>query len=151
MADSVATPELQRALACVLDELIPGRGEGSLPGAGALGIASYVTERLGDAAVLVAEGLAHLERLAVEASADGYAALPAERRTLLLNETAASHPGFVQSLIFHTYTGYYQNPQVLEALGMEPRPPYPKGYELETGDLGLLDAVRNRPSLYRIV
>jgi len=38
---------------------------------------------------------------------------------------------------------------VVEAIGLESRPPYPKGYPLELGDLGLLDPVRNRPRFYR--
>jgi hypothetical protein len=135
----------------VLDELIPSREDKSLPGAGALEIGSYVLERLGYARALVAEGLADLDQRAAEAGVEDYAALPAEGRTPLLNEVAAARPGFLESLIFHTYTGYYHDPRVLEALGMEPRPPYPKGYELETGDLSLLDAVRARPRLYRNV
>ena len=38
---------------------------------------------------------------------------------------------------------------VVEGLGLEDRPPYPKGYEVEAGDLSLLDPVRARPKLYR--
>jgi hypothetical protein len=38
---------------------------------------------------------------------------------------------------------------VLRSLGMEPRPPFPKGHTLEQGDWSLLDAVRNRPRLWR--
>ena len=66
-----------------------------------------------------------------------------------MREVGASHPGFVESLVFHTYNGYYQNPAVTVAIGLEARPPHPVGYELEPGDLGLLDAVRRREKLYR--
>ncbi len=34
---------------------------------------------------------------------------------------------------------------------MEARPPFPDGYEVESDDLTLLDAVRGRPKLYRVV
>jgi hypothetical protein len=44
---------------------------------------------------------------------------------------------------------YYQAPRVVEALGLEARPPHPKGYEVELGDLTLLDEVRRRGKLYR--
>ncbi len=44
---------------------------------------------------------------------------------------------------------YYQNSAVLEALGFEPRPPFPKGHELEEGDWSLLDEVRQRQPFYR--
>jgi hypothetical protein len=38
---------------------------------------------------------------------------------------------------------------VLRSLGMEPRPPFPKGHVVEQGDWSLLDAVRNRKPLWR--
>jgi hypothetical protein len=37
----------------------------------------------------------------------------------------------------------------MRSLGMEPRPPYPKGFAVEQGDWSLLDPVRARPTLYR--
>jgi hypothetical protein len=44
---------------------------------------------------------------------------------------------------------YYRDDRVMRSLGMEPRPPYPKGFEVEQGDWSLLDPVRARPKLYR--
>jgi len=44
---------------------------------------------------------------------------------------------------------YYRDDRVLRSLGMEPRPPFPKGHSLEQGDWSLLDRVRNRPPLWR--
>ena len=138
----------QRALCAVLDELIPAR-DASLPGAGSLGVGEYVGEKLGDATPLVAGGLAALDALARERGAADFADLPADERAPLIREAAPAHPGFVESLVFHTYNGYYQHPRVSVAIGLEARPPHPEGYELEAGDLGLLDAVRRRPRLYR--
>ena len=43
-----------------------------------------------------------------------------------------------------TYNGYYINPTVLESLGLEARPPQPKGYVVEAGDLNSLEAVVQR-------
>ena len=37
----------------------------------------------------------------------------------------------------------------MRSLGMEPRPAFPKGFEVERGDWSLLDPVRARPKLYR--
>ena len=54
-----------------------------------------------------------------------------------------------RSSSLHTYTGYYQHPRVLEALGLETRPPHPTGYPTIEGDLTLLDAVRGRARMYR--
>jgi hypothetical protein len=44
---------------------------------------------------------------------------------------------------------YYRDERVLRAHGHDARPPFPKGYTLEQGDWSLLDAVRNRPQLWR--
>jgi hypothetical protein len=44
---------------------------------------------------------------------------------------------------------YYRDNRVMRALGLEPRPPYPKGHMLEPGDWSLLDAVRGRPRMWR--
>jgi hypothetical protein len=67
----------------------------------------------------------------------------------VLRELEVSEPGFVPGLVFQTYATYYQHPRVLEALGVDPRPPHPKGYDLEPGDLSALERVRARGRLYR--
>jgi hypothetical protein len=46
---------------------------------------------------------------------------------------------------------YYRNDRVVRALGLEPRPPFPKGHTLEQGDWSLLDPVRTRPRMWRDV
>ena len=132
----------------VLDTLIPPR-DASLPGAGELGLGAYVEARLGAGVGLVAAGLEAVDALAREREAGAFADSPEESRAGLLTEAAGAHPGFVESLLFHLYTGYYLHPQVVEALGLESRPPHPRGYELERGDLDLLDPVRERTRFYR--
>ena len=67
----------------------------------------------------------------------------------MLSEHESAGTGMLRGLIFHTYMGYYQDGRVMEALGLEARPPFPLGYELEPGDLSLLDPVRRRPKLFR--
>lgn len=136
-------------LDCVLDEILPARDDAALPGAGALGVARYVELKLGDVRPLIATGLDALDQLAAERGAPDFASAPADERVALLNEVAAGQPGFLESLVFHGYCGYYQDPRVVEALGLEARPPHPEGYPLETGDLGLLDPVRARGRRYR--
>jgi hypothetical protein len=39
----------------------------------------------------------------------------------------------------------------MRSLGQEPRPPFPKGHAVEQGDWSLLDPVRKRPPMYRVV
>jgi len=136
-----------RVLSLVLDEIIPPSPERGLPGAGEAGVAAYVErvlDALPDLRSLVTQGLADLERLARAQNGRPFTELPrAERQALLADQ------GFVFPLTLHTYVGYYQTARVAEALGLEPRPPHPQGYEMEPNDLTLLDAVRRRPKLFR--
>lgn len=144
--------EQKRSLAALLDEIVPPSAARRLPGAGELGLADAIEANLRQRPALrsgVLAGLAALDELAESRGAGGFAALPASLRRALLDELEPRAPGFLPALVFQTYAAYYQVPRVLEALGMEARPPHPRGYELEPGDLGLLDPVRRRPKLYR--
>jgi hypothetical protein len=67
----------------------------------------------------------------------------------LLKQLEPTHPGFVPTLFFATCAAYYQHPKALVGLGLEPGPPHPKGYELESGNLDALERVRARGKLYR--
>jgi hypothetical protein len=136
--------EQRSVLACVLDEIVPPSADGRMPGAGAIGLADAVERFVANAGALA--GLANgLDTLA----AQGFPALPRERRAEALTEFAAREPGFVPGLIFPTYTSYYQHPRVYRALGLDPRPPHPQGYPLEAGDFAKLEAVRARGPIWR--
>lgn len=138
----------QSAFIALLDELIPARDE-TLPGAGSLGLGENIEPKLGETTPLVATGLAALDARAGDLGAASFAEMPLENRAGLVSEVAAAHPGFLETLIFHAYTTYYQHPRVVSALGLKPEPPFPAGFDLELGDLGLLDPVRRRAKFYR--
>lgn len=44
---------------------------------------------------------------------------------------------------------YYRDDRVMRSLEMEPRPPFPQGFEVEQGDWSLLDPVKQRGKIYR--
>lgn len=137
----------KRVLTSVLDEIIPSSDDGKLPGAGELGLAGAIEDALRsepDLRSFVAQGLADLDDIARSRNGGGFAKLSREDKVQLLNEQA-----FVLPLTLHAYAAYYQNPRIVEALGLEARPPHPKGYEMKPNDLTLLDAVRQRPRLFR--
>jgi hypothetical protein len=136
-----------RVLVSVLDEIIPPSADGKRPSAGQLGLAVYLDAALQKTPALrsmIVEGLADLDNQARCRYATGFAALSPENKLQLLNEQA-----FVLPLTLQTYTGYYQHPQVVGALGLEARAPHPKGYQMEPNDLTLLDGVRRRSKMYR--
>jgi hypothetical protein len=141
-----------RTLASVLDEIVPPGGDGPLPGAGALGVAAHIAqaiERTPEMELTIAAGLAAADDLAEERHGRRFAELSREQKLSVLSALDATQPAFVPTLTFHAYIGYYQHPRVIAALGLEPRPPHPQGYAMEPNDLSLLDAVRQRPKLYR--
>ena len=140
-----------RALASVLDQIVPSSGDGRLPGAGEAGLVDYIAkaiEQSPDLAPAIEEGLAALAELSREHGA-AFPELTDEQKTAVMAELGTKAPAFLGGLTYQTYVGYYQHPRVLEGLGVPGRPPHPEGYELETGDLSLLDPVRARPKLYR--
>lgn len=152
MSDDRFSPDQSQTLAAVLDEIIPPGDDGRLPGAGALGLTEHIERELEKTPgfrPLIEQGLAKLDELAGARGAAGFAALAVPERREVLNEFAAADEAFLPSLIFHGYVGYYTHARVVEALGMEPRPPFPLGYEQPPDDLSLLDPVRERPKLYR--
>jgi len=44
---------------------------------------------------------------------------------------------------------YYRDDRVMESIGMEARPPFPLGYEVEEGDWSMLEAVQARGKIWR--
>jgi hypothetical protein len=141
-----------RTLADILDQVIPPSVDGRLPGAGALGMAANVAQamqRAPEMELAVLPALDDAESLAGKRHGCGFAQLPDEQRRTLMRELESAHPALIPTLAFHTYVAYYQHPRVIAALGLEARPPHPKGYEMAPNDLGLLDPVRRRGKRYR--
>lgn len=44
---------------------------------------------------------------------------------------------------------YYRDDRVMESLGMEARPPFPKGFQVDQGDWSMLEAVQQRGKIWR--
>ena len=98
---------------------------------------------------LLCRELDSLEARARERFAHGFCALNVAQRQSLVDEARAQDPAFMSRLALETVTCYYQHDRVLEALGLETRPPYPQGFQVIAGDLTLLGPVRRRGKLYR--
>ena len=153
MSDGKSEPEFsseeERALSCILDEIIPPSDDGKLPGAGEIGLSRTIALRAPELRPAIVQWISALDELARQRGARCFAELPREARVEVLNEHEGSGSGLLRGLIFHAYVEYYQDGRVAIALGLEARPPFPLGYELEAGDLSLLDRVRRRPKLFR--
>jgi len=150
---SQTTPELteheRAAFAALLDEVIPPSPERGLPGAGELGLAGEIDAAAPDLRPVLRQGLAALDEKARAHGMAGFTALARPERTGALGELVTEDPGFLPGIVYHAYAHYYQQPPVLEALGLEARPPFPGGYPLEPLDPQRLAQMRSRTRLWR--
>ena len=132
-----------RSLRCLAEMMIPASAEYDVPGAGDEAIFGEILRSLGRDAGPVTAVLQTLD-------ADGpFADLDPQRRDAVaaqLRETGGGGLAYLTRIILQCY---YRDDRVMRSLGLEPRPPYPKGFEVEQGDWSLLDPVRARPKLYR--
>ena len=148
-AIAILTRQQTRTLDAVLNLIIPPATERGLPGAAKVGVLAYMTREAPEAIpILVGE----LDRLDVESHRRfslSPAAIDNASRLALIESIRREIPAYLDRLAFETYSCFYQDDRVLDVIGLEKRPPYPKGYEVDAGDLGLLEAVRSRGRIYR--
>ncbi|HKX80482.1 MAG TPA: hypothetical protein VJM34_18390 [Novosphingobium sp.] len=80
---------------------------------------------------------------------------PGDLEEAALDEVAsalgAADPDAYRAVLTALAQCYYRDDRVMRALGMEPRPPFPGGFEVAEGDWSVLEQVRRRPSLWRPV
>ena len=140
----------QRALLdAVLDRFIPA--EGAMPGAGQNGTSDYIDGVVGKSARLArlfGDGLRGVE-LAASKRGGNFADLDGEVQDEVLRGVEADESAFFEALLGMAYNGYYSNPEVVAALGLDARPPQPLGHEVEFGDFGSLNAVVARGTAFR--
>ena len=144
------SPEQVELLRDVLDRLIPSNER--LPGAGESGIADYVAGAAAESkglSDLLANGLALIESVSQADHSNRFRDLSGEQRDGVLKRIEQEQELFFQELVRHTYNGYYSNSRVIEALGLDPRPPQPRGYTVEAGNLALIENVKRRGQMYR--
>jgi hypothetical protein len=153
MAEAFAfTADEERLLACLLDVIIPPSSEPCLSGAGTLGLTPRIARIVEETPMVrpvIEYGLGALADLAKKRQPSGFAALSDQEMKDVWEEFAATDQFFQPAFLFLVYSSYYQDARVVEALGLEARPPHPKGYLMEADDPSLLDPVRERAKMYR--
>ena len=149
MSAETLTPARRATLDAVLDLIVPPSSDGRMPGASQVGVAEFLIAQAADALPEVAADLDELDRRALEAHGVSFAAMDGPRRQALTDSIRAAQPTFMARLALETVTCYYLDDRVLMGIGMEARPPWPKGYTVAAGDLSLLDPVRARGDIWR--
>ena len=143
--DHPLTPTQRDDLRAIAAEIIPASAEFDVPGADDPAIQADILATLGRDAGPVREALDQVARLA----GGPLSRLDPARRQKVAMELRATGGEAVATLTRVVLQCYYRDDRVLRSLGLEPRPPYPKGHVLEEGDWSLLDPVRARPPMWR--
>ena len=151
VVDTVLSAQQRRTLAALLDLIIPPSGDGRMPGAAEYDIWGYIHDAAATLAPVIRDELARLDAQARAQQGESFAALDESARQILVGQMRAADPDFLARLAEQTIACYYQQDRVMIAIGMEARPPFPVGYQVEAGDLSLLDPVRARGRVYRQV
>ena len=139
-------------LRAVLDRIIPSSER--LPGAGEQGVADYINGVVSEYEPLGRLFNYGLEQVAARCESDHarpFGDLTTQQRDNVLKKVEAENALFFEELIRHTYNGYYSDPRVIERLGLDPRPPQPRGYHVEAGDVDKTENVVRRGRIYREV
>jgi hypothetical protein len=144
-ADDPLTPAQKDDLRAIAGVIIPASAEFDVPGADDPAIQADMVATLGRDMGLVREALNELARLAGRP----LAGLDPARREAVAMELRANGGAAVAALTRVVLQCYYRDDRVVRSLGLEPRPPFPKGHVLEDGDWSLLDRVRARPPMWR--
>ncbi len=143
--DPTLTDAEKRSLAAMCARMIPASAEFKVPGADDPLIQADIAKSLGRDAAAVHRALAQLETIAGGNLAD----LPVDKQEAAC-ATLRTEGGMDLTLLTRIVLQcYYRDDRVMISLGMEPRPPFPKGHTLPQGDWSLLDPVRARGKIWR--
>lgn len=134
-----------RDLRILAGTMVPESRELGVPGADDPAILDDILKSIGRDLRLVQEAL---EAIATR-SGGGFAQMDRDRREALIADYYATGAAAIVALGRVVLGAYYRDDRVLLSLKHEARAPFPKGYVLEQGDWSLLDAVRQRPPLWR--
>ena len=148
-SDAGLTSVQGETLSVLLNMIVPPSADGRMPGAAEMAVLLRHIAEARTALPALRELLDRLDREAITECGVAFAAVDEVRRVALLDQVHRRDPVVVHQLALETVTCYYQQDRVLEGLGMEARPPYPKGYRVEQGDLSLLNPVIARGKIYR--
>lgn len=135
----------RRTLRCVAALMIPASSAHGMPGAEDPKIFEDIVSTLGRDLDAAGRAMRHLDALAGGSFADA----PASAQLSVAQLFQRAHPALAAVLVAVTTRCYYRDDRVMLAIGMEPRAPFPKGFEVAQGDWSLLEPVRARGRIYR--
>jgi hypothetical protein len=145
MTETVLTATEMADLRCVSGMIVPASAKYAVPGADDDLIFADIVKSLGRDTNDVRAALALASRLA----GGPIGGLDTPAREVLAATLRAEGGTPVAVLTRVVLLCYYRDDRVMLSLGLEPRPPFPKGHVLEHGDWSLLDPVKARKPFWR--
>ena len=161
-SDNPLTAAQEHTLLALAVAVLPPSAEYDVPGADDPAIAADTLATAKRHHAAVANALALLEAVAQAKHGRGFAELDATQRTAIA--AGINQPGFLdalegdfdpaaatalRTLLSLVVQCYYRDDRVMRSLDMEPRAPFPHGFEVEQGDWSLLEPVKQRGRIYR--
>ena len=160
--DNPFTEEQERTLIALAGAIIPANSAYAVPGADDPLIAADIlatTRRYADA---VSAALDREDRLAIARHGAKFVDLDAAAQQSQIeraNQPGSGHDAEDEldrarlrgqrAMLSIIAQCYYRDDRVMRSLDMEPRSPFPEGFEVEEGDWSLLEPVRRRGKVYR--
>ncbi|MDE0037248.1 MAG: hypothetical protein OXU77_06735 [Gammaproteobacteria bacterium] len=149
--DNPFTTEEQGTLLGLVGAVIPPSAEFGTPGADDPAIAADILATARPYHAAVAKALSQIESTAAKQYDAAYTDLDAATRARIASDLSRSRFVGVGTLVTITAQCYYRDDRVMQSLGMEPRSPYPDGFDIPQGDWSLLEPVRQRARIYKEV
>ena len=131
----------------LFEVLIPPDTARGMPSAALPAMLPAVRERLRAVAgmeAIVEASLDAIDARLVAAGGAELASLDLEAREAVMREADADQPMGLNALAFNVFATYYQQPEVLAALGLPGRAPFPEGFALDDDDEPWLAKARAR-------
>ncbi len=141
------TDQQWATLQSIADVIVPASLTYAVPGAGDPAICSNIVNDASKRLPELSAALATLDAMAEEAHGKGFVELTDTEKNAVAAGFQDSHVDDANMLQLLVTQCYYRDDRVLASLGMEQRPPFPVGYEMDPGDWSILDPVRARGEL----
>ena len=147
LTSDILDKEQEQTLSALLNLIIPASEDGTMPGAATVGFLPYIRNE--NLLPWIQDTLTNIIEESHGQYNQTFWALSTSDQNKLINTLRQRFPQSFTRLTTHVIQCYYQNDDVLEAVGLPARPPFPNGYRLEAGDLTLLESVYLRGKIYR--
>ena len=138
--------EQNRALTSLLNLIIPASEDGKMPGASDIVFIDYINNE--NQLSLIQEGLIRIIDETNNQYCQEFSALSVADQLTIVNVLKRELFRFFTDLTTQVVQCYYQHDDILKAIGLDARPPFPEGYDVEEGDILLLEPVFLRGKIY---